>query len=134
MEDFTAAATYPPYLLFGLLIGAWVDRVDRKRLMIFTDITRDAVIASIPLLASLDRLPVWWIYLVTFVSTTLSIRFDSAQFAAITSIVPATATKQLVMANGHIGEASARRRTEPAVAELFGGGIAVEAGECIGIG
>src|SRR5207248_5019721 len=50
----TTAATFLPYLLFGLVIGAWVDRVDRKRLMIATDIARAAVIASIPLLASLD--------------------------------------------------------------------------------
>ena len=28
------AATFVPYLLFGLLIGAWMDRVDRKRLLI----------------------------------------------------------------------------------------------------
>ncbi|HEV3311614.1 MAG TPA: MFS transporter, partial [Chloroflexota bacterium] len=27
-----------PYLLFGLIIGAWVDRVDRKRLMILTNV------------------------------------------------------------------------------------------------
>src|SRR5437868_7771658 len=29
-----SAATWVPYPLFGLLIGAWVDRVNRKRLMI----------------------------------------------------------------------------------------------------
>jgi Major Facilitator Superfamily len=27
-----------PYLLFGLVIGAWVDRVDRRRLMIAADL------------------------------------------------------------------------------------------------
>ena len=31
------AATFLPYLLFGLLIGAWMDRVDRKRAMIALD-------------------------------------------------------------------------------------------------
>src|SRR5437870_5871975 len=76
----TTAATYLPYLLFGLLIGAWVDRVDRKRLMILTDIGRAAVIATVPLLASLGELPIWWIYVVTFVSTTLSIAFNAAEF------------------------------------------------------
>src|SRR5690349_15125860 len=29
-----------PYLLFGLVIGAWVDRVDRRRLMIAVDCGR----------------------------------------------------------------------------------------------
>ena len=35
-----SATTFLPYLLFGLPIGAWVDRVDRKRLMIITDLLR----------------------------------------------------------------------------------------------
>src|ERR671934_1906267 len=43
------AANFVPYLLFGLIIGAWVDRLDRKRLMIAVDLLRAAVIALIPL-------------------------------------------------------------------------------------
>src|SRR4051794_36941156 len=35
-----SAATALPGLLFGLLVGAWVDRVDRKRLMISADLAR----------------------------------------------------------------------------------------------
>src|SRR5215210_5887433 len=57
-----SATTFLPYLLFGLVIGAWVDRVDRKRLMIVTDLLRALLLASIPLLAALDLLSVWWIY------------------------------------------------------------------------
>lgn len=98
----TTAATYLPYLLFGLLIGAWVDRVDRKRLMILTDVARAAVIATIPLLDAVNQLPVWWIYVVTFVQTTLTICFNSAEFAAIPSLVPAEASEELVTANGRI--------------------------------
>jgi MFS family permease len=98
----TTAATYLPYLLFGMLIGAWVDRVDRKKLMIFTDIARAAVIASVPLLASLHRLEVWWIYVVAFLGTTLTICFSAAEFAAIPSLVPAEAGGELVTANGRI--------------------------------
>src|SRR5438093_7836358 len=81
------AAYFIPYLLFGLVIGAWVDRIDRKRLMIWTDLGRGAIIASIPLLASQDLLSIWWIYAVLFVNSTLSIAFDSAEFAAIPSLV-----------------------------------------------
>src|SRR5687768_14173930 len=62
-----SAATSLPGLLFGLLIGAWVDRVDRKRLMIRADLARAVVIASIPLLALWNWLPIWWIYGVGFV-------------------------------------------------------------------
>src|SRR2546427_3850198 len=47
------AANFVPYLLFGLVIGAWVDRLDRKRMMIAVDLGRAAVIALIPLLSML---------------------------------------------------------------------------------
>lgn len=43
----TITAISLPYLLLGLVIGAWADRVDRKRLMIVTDVVRALVIASI---------------------------------------------------------------------------------------
>jgi MFS family permease len=95
----STAAWLLPYLLFGLVIGAWVDRVDRKRLMILTDIGRAAVIGSIPLMANLNLLSVWWIYGVMFVTSTLSIAFDAADFAAIPSLV---SQDDLVTANGRI--------------------------------
>src|SRR5438045_6638252 len=41
------AATFLPYLLFGLVLGALVDRVNRKRMMILVDVGRGLVIASI---------------------------------------------------------------------------------------
>jgi MFS family permease len=94
-----SATTFLPYLLFGLVIGAWVDRANRKRLMILTDIARAIVIASIPLLAALDWLSVWWIYAAGFLSSTLTICFNSAEFAAIPSLV---AQDDLVSANGRI--------------------------------
>src|SRR3954465_11914982 len=62
-----SAAQFIPYLLFGLVLGAWVDRVDRKRLMIRADICRAAMIATIPLLAEIGELRTWWIYIVGFV-------------------------------------------------------------------
>ena len=64
----TTAAYFVPYLLFGLVIGAWVDRVDRKRLMIAADVGRGAAIVSVPLVAYAGFLSVWWIYAVTFIS------------------------------------------------------------------
>jgi hypothetical protein len=59
-----------------------VDRVDRKRLMIATDLARAAVIATISLLAAVDALSVGWVYAVAFSSATLTIAFDAAEFAA----------------------------------------------------
>jgi MFS family permease len=93
------AATFLPYLLFGLLIGAWVDRVNRRRLMIAVDVGQGLVIGSVALLAFLGTLPLWWIYAATFLNSTLAICFSAAEFAAIPSIVPGA---DLVTANGRI--------------------------------
>src|SRR2546421_2541450 len=94
-----SAATWVPYPLFGLFIGAWVDRVNRKRLMIGLDICRAVVLAVLPLLALLGHVPIWWIYLVTFINSTLTIGFQSATTAAIPSMVTQDG---LVKANGRI--------------------------------
>lgn len=95
----TGAVSMLPYPLFGLLLGAWMDRVDRKRVMIFTDVGRALVVASIPVLALSGWLPVWWIYIVGFLQSTLTICFDSGEFAAIPSLVK---QDDLVTANGRI--------------------------------
>src|ERR1700736_4374677 len=81
------AAEFLPYLLFGLVIGAWVDRLDRKRMMIVVDLARGAVIAAIPLVAAAGHLQVGEVYAVGFVSSTLTIFFEAGQFAAIPSLV-----------------------------------------------
>src|SRR5215212_4467064 len=100
-----SATTFLPYLLFGLAIGAWVDRTNRKRLMIITDLLRALLLASIPVFAALDLLSVWWIYIAGFLISTLTIGFNSAEFAAIPSLIPRDDTDAgaaLVTANGRI--------------------------------
>ena len=88
-----------PHLLFGLLIGAWADRLDRKRLMIVVDLLSAAVLVSVPLAAVAGLLSVWWIYAAIFAASTLGIFFQAAQFAAIPSLVE---RDKLVAANGQI--------------------------------
>jgi MFS family permease len=93
------AATFLPYLLFGLPLGAWMDRVDRKRAMIVLDSINALVILSIPLVAQFGHLNVWLIYGVTFIQSTVFIAFSAGEFAAIPSLV---STDDLVAANGRI--------------------------------
>jgi MFS family permease len=93
------AVTHLPYLLFGLLIGAWADRLDRKRMMILVDLGQALIIASIPVLFVLGALSIWWIYVVGFVSSTLKIFFDAGRFAAIPSLVD---QQDLARANGRL--------------------------------
>ena len=111
------AATFLPYLLFGLLLGAWMDRVDRKKAMIALDLLNAAVIFSIPLVASFGHLSVGVIYAVTFIQSTISIAFQAGEFAAIPSLV---STDDLVTANGRIQATySAAQVAGPLLAGLF---------------
>jgi MFS family permease len=95
----SAALFTVPHLLFGLLIGAWTDRTDRRRLMIVTDLLSAAVVASVPLAALSDVLNIWWILGVVFVTSTLGIFFEAAAFGAVPSLVE---QGDLVTANGRI--------------------------------
>jgi MFS family permease len=95
-----ATATFAlPHLLFGLFIGAWVDRVDRKRLMIAVDVLMALALAVIPILALIHQLNVLWIYAVQFTVSSLGLVFEQAEFTAIPSLVGGNDT---VTANGRI--------------------------------
>lgn len=95
-----ATATFAlPHLLFGLFIGAWVDRVDRKRLMIAVDVLMALALAVIPILALVHQLNVLWIYAVQFTVSSLGLVFEQAEFTAIPSLV---GDIDLVTANGRI--------------------------------
>ena len=95
----TLAIFTAPQLFFGLAIGAWTDRTDRKRLMIVVDLLSAVTIASVAAASGAGLLSLWWIYAVVFVSSTLSIFFVAAEFGAIPSLVD---SGELVSANGRI--------------------------------
>lgn len=113
----STAISFVSYLLFGFVIGAWVDRVNRKRLMIITDLLRGLIVVSVPTLFALNLLTVWWLYVVSFLSTTLAICFDASEFAAIPSLVK---KDQLITANGRItGSYSVANAVGPVLAGVF---------------
>jgi predicted branched-subunit amino acid permease len=107
------AVTTLPSLLFGLLIGAWVDRLDRKRLMLLTNLGSALVIGSIPGLAAVgleahQSFFVAWLYGVSFVSAALKIAFDAGEFAALPSLVD---KEKLVTANSRLQASYAAAQT-----------------------
>jgi MFS family permease len=118
------AVTTLPYLFFGLLIGAWVDRSNRKRVMIVSDLLRASIVATIPLLAWFGDLRVWWVYAVGFLNSTLTIFFDSCEFAAIPSLLHGeggtTNSAALIAANGRI---QASYSAAMVVGPLLGGAL-----------
>ena len=92
-------AEYLPYLLFGPFIGVLVDRMDRKKLMVFSDVAQTVVISAVPLLAAFGSLSVGFVYAAGFLSSTLWIFFNTAEFAAVPSLVP---KEDLTAANGRL--------------------------------
>ncbi len=88
-----------PYLLFGLPVGAWVDRLDRKKLMVVSDVLNGILLIPIPILGLAGILPVELIFVFLFLSSALNLVFDTGQFAAVYSLVD---PKRLVAANGRL--------------------------------
>jgi len=77
-----------PYLLFSLPVGALIDRWDRKRVMIASDVLRAVVVLTIPLALWFDALTLWHIYAVAFVEGSLYVFFNIAEVAALSRVVP----------------------------------------------
>ena len=86
---YLAAATLLPNLLFSLHVGAWVDRRGRRRqTMILADITRAALLASIPIAYWLDALTFAQLYVVGFLTGLASVFFFVSYSTLFVSLVP----------------------------------------------
>jgi len=80
-----------PAFVFGPIAGAFVDRLDRKQLMIASDIGRGVLYLSMAFLHHL-----WAIYLFSFVIECLSLLWTPARDASLPNLVP---RRQLANAN-----------------------------------
>lgn len=76
-----------PYALFSLPAGALIDRWDRKRVMIITDVLRGLVFAAIPVALFFNALTVWQLYVSAFLEGTLFVFFNLAEVAALPRVV-----------------------------------------------
>lgn len=96
---FIALASILPHLLLSPLAGALVDRWDRRKAMILSDIGAGVSTFMIALLFFTHRLEVWHIYLATAMSAACGTFQWPAYTAAITLLVP---KKNLGRANGMV--------------------------------
>ena len=83
-----AATRSLPYLLFGLVAGALVDRWNRKLVMIICDIGRALALGSIPFAYTLGWLTGVQLFVVSFIEGTLFIFFGLAEMACLPHVVP----------------------------------------------
>src|SRR5215216_6967556 len=82
-----AAAGTAPFLLCSLLAGVWVDRRQRRPVLIAADIARAGLLLSIPLMAWRGILRIEQLYAVTFVVGVLGVFFEVAHYAYVPSLV-----------------------------------------------
>src|SRR5215213_9611545 len=79
------AAQLLPRLLFGSIAGVFVDRWDRKQVMVVTSIGQGVVILLLLFVRSGDS--IWTVYLVSFLQTTLALFFGPAENALLPLLV-----------------------------------------------
>ena len=97
--SFLAASGLAPALLFGLVVGAWVDRVRRRPVLVAADLARMAPLGSVPAALFLGALRIEQLYLVTFLHGLLTTFFDVAYRSYLPSLV---SREKLVEANSRL--------------------------------
>lgn len=108
------AARWVPYLALGLIVGAIVDRVRRKPLLVSTDAGRGVLLLAIPALsaAALLSLPVLIAFVLVF--GLLSLLHDAAHPSFLPRLVPPSV---LLPANARLDQsASVAQTSGPAIA------------------
>lgn len=82
------AARWLPYLVLGLVVGALVDRVRRRPVMVTTDLTRAVLLAVIPVAWFLDVLTFPVLLIVVVMFGTVSLVNDAASMSFVPRLVP----------------------------------------------
>ncbi len=109
-----------PWLLFGLIVGVWVDRHRRQRIMVSSNFLRGSLLATIPALAIaglLTRLGLPFLYALSFIIGILQVLFDISYQSYLPSLVN---REQLVEGNSKL---EASRAIAQAGGPTLAGGI-----------
>lgn len=78
--------TIIPVFIVGPIAGVWVDRLDRRNVMIISDILRGLLVLSIPLFIFMKQILL--VYLVIFFTFSISRFFIPSRMAIIPDLVP----------------------------------------------
>jgi MFS transporter, DHA3 family, macrolide efflux protein len=97
--------TIPP-LVFGPLIGVYLDRMKKKPVMIWVDLIRTGLVILIPLLYGLEALTLERLYVLVFAISIVSTVFGPALASAVPLLAPRahlTAANALIQSTTNIG-------------------------------
>ncbi len=98
-----------PYILLSLPVGVWVDRWDRRRVMLVCDLARAAATLSLVVALALDVLTLGQLYTVAVLQGVCMVFFNLAEVAALPKVVATVQLPQAIAQNqaGHSGAAIA---------------------------
>jgi MFS family permease len=105
---------FAPFILISLPAGVWVDRLQRRPILVFADLGRALLLASIPVAYWADALTIWQLYGVGFAVGVLTVFFD----VAYQSYLPA------LVARDHLVEGNSKLEVSRSGAQLAGPGLA----------
>jgi len=88
-----------PFALLGMPVGAWLDRVRRRPVMIGADLIRAAALATVPIAFWAGRLTMEQLWLVVLVLGVATVFFDLGTQSFVKDLVP---TEHLVRTNGQL--------------------------------
>ena len=117
-----AAAGSAPIPLFGLVAGAWVDRLPRRPVLVASDLGSAVLLALVPLLALSGALRVAHLWVIAFLVGILNVLFNVASQAYLPALVD---RERLVASNSAF-------ETGRAIAQIGGPGVAGLAIQALG--
>jgi MFS family permease len=88
-----------PFVLVSLPAGVWVDRLRRRPILVAGDLSRAALLVSIPIAYVLDGLTIWHLYGVGFLVGIATVFFDVAYQSYLPALVD---RRQLVEGNSKL--------------------------------
>jgi MFS family permease len=109
-----SAASRLPYLLFGLFVGAWVDRLRRRPILISADLVRGVLTLLIPIGAWAGALRMEVLWFIAFLLTIATVFFDVAYRAFLPTLV----------ARDRLVEANSRLQASASTTSIVGPGLA----------
>ena len=78
-------ATAAPSLLVGLFAGVFVDRYDRKKIMVVTELLRAGLVVLIPVLVPYSII---WLYVIVAVTSAIAQFYDPAHESVLPEVAP----------------------------------------------
>ncbi|WP_427338253.1 MFS transporter [Caloranaerobacter sp. DY30410] len=76
-----------PFIIFGPISGVFVDKIDRKKIIVGTDFIRGGLILLLALLSYFNVLDLWILFIITAISAFFATFFNPAVSATIPNIV-----------------------------------------------